>query len=215
MAYPAATAEQVAAYEEHGFLVVEDAIDPGDLADLETVLRRHPRQQGDARLRLGVVEGQESRRAGVPNPPGEPQLLVAGALHRCAVPSVGDRVRVGADAPATWSSGTTSSSPSRRAFGAATLWHQDEGYWGRNLDDLGCTAWMPFHDVDVRERLHALHRRRPPRRRARAPPARRRAERPAVLRARRVTHRRLSGACRDRHVPPLEDAPHDERQHER
>ena len=35
MAYPAATAEHVASYEEHGFLVVDDAIDPGDLADLE------------------------------------------------------------------------------------------------------------------------------------------------------------------------------------
>ena len=34
--------------------------------------------------------------------------------------------------------------------GAATLWHQDEGYWGRNLDDLGITCWMPFHDVDER-----------------------------------------------------------------
>ena len=33
---------------------------------------------------------------------------------------------------------------------APTLWHQDEGYWGRNLDDLGITCWMPFHDVDER-----------------------------------------------------------------
>ena len=32
--------------------------------------------------------------------------------------------------------------------GAATLWHQDEGYWGRLLDDRGITCWMPFHDVD-------------------------------------------------------------------
>jgi ectoine hydroxylase-related dioxygenase (phytanoyl-CoA dioxygenase family) len=30
----------------------------------------------------------------------------------------------------------------------ATAWHQDEGYWGRNLDDKGITCWMPFHDVD-------------------------------------------------------------------
>ena len=33
-------------------------------------------------------------------------------------------------------------------YGASTLWHQHEGYWGRNLDDLGITCWMPFHDVD-------------------------------------------------------------------
>ena len=30
-----------------------------------------------------------------------------------------------------------------------TQWHQDEAYWGRNLDDKGITCWMPFHDVDV------------------------------------------------------------------
>jgi ectoine hydroxylase-related dioxygenase (phytanoyl-CoA dioxygenase family) len=32
--------------------------------------------------------------------------------------------------------------------GARTPWHQDEGYWGRNLDERGITCWMPFHDVD-------------------------------------------------------------------
>jgi ectoine hydroxylase-related dioxygenase (phytanoyl-CoA dioxygenase family) len=33
--------------------------------------------------------------------------------------------------------------------GAPTYWHQDEGYWGRDLFDKGITCWMPFHDVDV------------------------------------------------------------------
>ena len=32
----------------------------------------------------------------------------------------------------------------------ATLWHQDEAYWGRNLDERGITCWMPLHDVDER-----------------------------------------------------------------
>jgi len=34
--------------------------------------------------------------------------------------------------------------------GAITYWHQDEGYWGRNLDERGITCWMPLHDVDER-----------------------------------------------------------------
>ena len=42
---------------------------------------------------------------------------------------------------------------------APTLWHQDEGYWGRNLDGRGITCWMPMHDVDPNERVHAFHRR--------------------------------------------------------
>ena len=33
--------------------------------------------------------------------------------------------------------------------GAETYWHQDEGYWGRNLDGQGITCWMPLQDVDV------------------------------------------------------------------
>ena len=30
-----------------------------------------------------------------------------------------------------------------------TYWHQDEGYWGRNLDDRGVTCWIPLQDVDA------------------------------------------------------------------
>jgi ectoine hydroxylase-related dioxygenase (phytanoyl-CoA dioxygenase family) len=33
---------------------------------------------------------------------------------------------------------------------APTYWHQDEGYWGRNLFDRGITCWIPLQDVDVR-----------------------------------------------------------------
>ena len=30
-----------------------------------------------------------------------------------------------------------------------TEWHQDEGYWGRNLADRGITGWIPLQDVDA------------------------------------------------------------------
>ncbi len=32
---------------------------------------------------------------------------------------------------------------------APTDWHQDEGYWGRNLADRGITCWIPLQDVDA------------------------------------------------------------------
>lgn len=32
-------------------------------------------------------------------------------------------------------------------IGAATPWHQDEGYWGRTLRDRGITCWTAFHHV--------------------------------------------------------------------
>jgi phytanoyl-CoA hydroxylase len=33
---------------------------------------------------------------------------------------------------------------------APTDWHQDEGYWGRNLRNKGATCWIPLIDVDAR-----------------------------------------------------------------
>jgi phytanoyl-CoA hydroxylase len=30
-----------------------------------------------------------------------------------------------------------------------TYWHQDEAYWGRNLEDRGITCWIPLQDVDA------------------------------------------------------------------
>ena len=32
---------------------------------------------------------------------------------------------------------------------APTRWHQDEGYWGRNLANRGITGWIPLQNVDV------------------------------------------------------------------
>ncbi|MCZ6887557.1 MAG: phytanoyl-CoA dioxygenase family protein [Gammaproteobacteria bacterium] len=32
---------------------------------------------------------------------------------------------------------------------AETPWHQDEAYWGRNLEERGITCWLPLHDVGV------------------------------------------------------------------
>ena len=95
--------------------------------------------------------------------------------------------------------------------GAATLWHQDEGYWGRNLDDLGITCWMPFHDVDERNGcMHFIdggHRDGV----LAASSARERAERPAVLRARRVARRRVPDPASAASRSTTEDAAHDDR----
>ena len=114
-------------------------------------------------------KGQEQGRAGVQDPPVEP--------HACSGRSSNDEpfrawaVEFGSalHGRSSSSSGTTSSSPSRPGgVSVPTRWHQDEGYWGR-------AARRPGHHVldavprrRPVERLHALHRRRPPRRRARA-----------------------------------------------
>ena len=71
-------------------------------------------------------------------------------------------------------------------------WHQDEGYWGRNLDDRGHHLLDAVPRRRPVQRLHALHRRRPPRRRARAPSVAENVQSDLlVLRTRRVPRRRL------------------------
>jgi hypothetical protein len=40
-----------------------------------------------------------------------------------------------------------------------TTHHQDEGYWGRNLEDRGITRWLPLQDVDERNGcMHFIER---------------------------------------------------------
>ncbi|MDP1794362.1 MAG: phytanoyl-CoA dioxygenase family protein [Acidimicrobiales bacterium] len=45
-----------------------------------------------------------------------------------------------------WYSQFLAKPPSRSV---PTYWHQDEGYWGRNLIDKGITCWFPLQDVDT------------------------------------------------------------------
>ena len=111
-----------------------------------------------------------------------------------------------------WPSGTTSSSASRPARASPTYWHQDEAYWGRNLDDKGITGWIPLQDVDCGQRLHALHRPRPQAGRPAARTGRGRAERPDPCEVDVSRHGGLPDRTRRRHLPPLQDPAHDHRQ---
>ena len=161
-------------FEEHGWLVVDDAIDPADLDDARaTAATRSSSSKRDAWPSTGRgrrAQARDEREFKILQ--SSPTHVLARAQRR-AVPHVGGRVRLGADAAEPSSSGTTSSSPSRPQTSAPTLLAP-----GRGL--LGPQPRRPGHHVlDAvprrrrAQRLHALHRRRPPRRRARAPPARR------------------------------------------
>ncbi len=148
MAYPAATVEQIASYREHGFLVVEDAIEPDDLADLERCCAEilenkesmafdwawtKDRDRHDREFR--IVQASPSH--------SFPERFTDAPFRRWAI-EFGSALM--GRPMEFWYDQFLAKPPN---IGAPTLWHQDEGYWGRNLDDLGCTAWMPFHDVAV------------------------------------------------------------------
>ena len=146
MAYPQATEDDVRFFEEHGWIQVDDAIDPGDLEHLmarcEEILERKETMAYDWAWAEGTPKEQR-----------EFTLLQAGPTRH--FPELNDaKFRLWATEFAStlmrrpvefWYDQFLAKPPQK---GARTYWHQDEGYWGRNLDDKGITCWTPFHDVD-------------------------------------------------------------------
>jgi ectoine hydroxylase-related dioxygenase (phytanoyl-CoA dioxygenase family) len=145
--YPACSDAQVTAFAEHGFLVVENAIDPADLAELarrcQPILDRKEKLAFDWAWEKGTP--REARAFKLVQ--GSPSLVWREvnetAFRRWmlafATALMGRRVEFWYD--------QFLAKPPRE--GAETYWHQDEGYWGRNLDGRGITCWMPLCDVDA------------------------------------------------------------------
>ena len=193
--------------------MVEDVIDPADLVALE---RRCDEIIANKETMAFDWAWEDGTRPQPSASSGSSRAARAGAPREFddrAVPHVGRRVRLGAARHA----GRVLVRPVPRqaaARSAATRWHQDEGYWGRALDDRGITCWMPFHDVDERNgcmhfidgghRDGVLAHERPPDMQSDL----------LVLPPRRVPRRRLPDPARQRHVPPRQDAAHDDRQHD-
>jgi ectoine hydroxylase-related dioxygenase (phytanoyl-CoA dioxygenase family) len=147
MSYPEPTKVLVDDFQRDGFFVVEDAVDPSDLEDLVSICDQILADKAAFKVRdWAWKEGspQERKFAMVQTSPTHffPRLRES-------------RFRQWAGAFATalmgapmefWYDQFLGKPP---GFGAATPWHQDEGYWGRALFDKGITCWMPFHDVDI------------------------------------------------------------------
>ena len=148
MPYPAADPDQVRFFEEHGYLVVRDAIDPRDLAELE----RRCGQILDDKGKYAFDWAWESERTRE-----QRRFRIVQASPTYLWPEVGDApfrrwaVAFGAAllrrSVEFWYDQFLAKPPE---ISAPTYWHQDEGYWGRNLDERGITCWMPLHDVDER-----------------------------------------------------------------
>ncbi len=147
MPYPTATADDVAFFAQHGWIAVPDAIDPADLVDLEAKCQQ-------------ILDNKESMafdwawEAGTPRDQREFKIVQSSPSLFWKADFDQARFRVWAVEFASalmgvelefWYDQFLAKPPQRSV---ATRWHQDEGYWGRNLDDKGITCWMPFHDVD-------------------------------------------------------------------
>ncbi|MDY7100201.1 MAG: phytanoyl-CoA dioxygenase family protein [Actinomycetota bacterium] len=147
MTYPTATDEDVAFFEEHGWIQVDDAIDPADLAELvehcDEILRERDTMAFDWAWEEGTPREEREFRILQASPTRYFPELAGARFRQWATGFASALMRRDVE---FWYDQFLAKSPQK---GARTYWHQDEGYWGRNLDDRGITCWMPFHDVDV------------------------------------------------------------------
>jgi len=146
VAYPLATPAEISCFREHGYLVVTDAVELADLDELEArcakILEHKDRYAFDWAWKKGVPREQRTFRIVQGSPtlawPGIADTTLRTWSVAFASALMGQRVEF-------WYDQYLAKPPHD---GAPTDWHQDEGYWGRNLFDRGITCWTPLQDVD-------------------------------------------------------------------
>jgi ectoine hydroxylase-related dioxygenase (phytanoyl-CoA dioxygenase family) len=148
MSHPDCSDAQVAAFREHGFVVVEDAVEPAEIAEVtrrcQPILDHKEKLAFDWAWEKGTSREQRAFRI----VQGSPTMVwkeIAGTAFRRWMIAFGSAL-MGREVE-FWYDQFLAKPPGE---GAPTDWHQEEGYWGRNLDDRGLTCWMPLVDVDAR-----------------------------------------------------------------
>jgi phytanoyl-CoA hydroxylase len=147
MAYPTATSAEVDFFREHGWIVVREAVAPEDLDALighcDEILANLDTMAFDWAWEKGTPREERTFRIVQASPTRHWPALNESRFRHWAIEFgsalLGHPLEF-------WYDQFLAKPPGRSA---PTFWHQDEGYWGRNLDERGITCWMPFHDVDV------------------------------------------------------------------
>jgi ectoine hydroxylase-related dioxygenase (phytanoyl-CoA dioxygenase family) len=146
--YPVARAEDVAFFEEHGYLVVRKAVDPADLEELaarcEKILANKERFAFDWAWEKGTSREQRAFKIVQGSPSLAWRAISDAPFRRWSIAFGAALLR----RPVEFWYDQFLAKPPRD--GAPTCWHQDEAYWGRNLDERGVTCWIPLQDVDER-----------------------------------------------------------------
>ena len=146
--YRAATDDDIASFRARGFLVVADVIPREDLDELEG----HCDQLLEKKDKLAFdwawdeKESKENRSFRIVQ--STPSIVWPGivdARYRKWAAAFGSSL-LGKEVE-FWYDQFLAKPPTGSV---PTYWHQDEGYWGRNLDDKGITCWIPLQDVDER-----------------------------------------------------------------
>jgi phytanoyl-CoA hydroxylase len=145
--YRSATTEDVEFFAQHGWIVVADVIDPDDLVRLEQrcdeILANKETMAFDWAWEKGDAPGERKFRIVQGSPSWDSDEFNDAPFRTWAVEFASTLMGFPIE---FWYDQFLAKPP---GTSAPTLWHQDEAYWGRNLDGKGITCWMPFHDVDV------------------------------------------------------------------
>ena len=147
MPYPQATDEHRAFFEEHGWIAIEDAIDPEDQRDLaahcDIILEKKHKMAFDWAWDEGTQKEERAFKIVQSSPTLFFPDLMQARFRTWAIEFGSALMRRPLE---FWYDQFLAKPP---GTSVPTRWHQDEGYWGRNLDERGLTCWMPMHDVDV------------------------------------------------------------------
>lgn len=146
MSYPTAAGEQVSFFKEHGYLVVTDAVEQADLDELQAqcakILDDKARYAYDWAWEKGTPREERRFRLVQASPTRTWPGIADAPLRKWAVEFASALM----GQPVEFWYDQYLAKPPRD--GAPTYWHQDEGYWGRNLFERGITCWTPLQDVD-------------------------------------------------------------------
>ena len=147
MPYPQASPEQIDFFREHGWLVVRDAIPQADLDELETqcevLIAKRDKLANDWAWSDKEELKDRSFRI-IQSSPSFVWKEIKEQPYRKWLLRFGGAL-MGMEL-SYWYDQFLAKPPGKSV---PTYWHQDEAYWGRNLDDKGVTGWIPLQDVNA------------------------------------------------------------------
>jgi hypothetical protein len=148
MTYPEPTQEHLDFFNKHGWIVVKGAIPQADLDALESRCERliEEKERLAYDWAWDATEKKEERSFRIIQ--SSPSLVwpdIAEQAYRKWLVAFGSSLMN--QKLDFWYDQFLAKPPGKSV---PTYWHQDEGYWGRNLFDKGITCWIPLHDVDAK-----------------------------------------------------------------
>jgi len=147
MHYPETTEEDRAFFVQHGWLVVRGAIPDSDVDSIdqhcEAIMNDKEKYAND--WAWDEKESRENRSFRIVQ--SSPSFVWSGireeAYRKWLVTFGSELMNLKLE---FWYDQFLAKPPGKSV---PTYWHQDEAYWGRNLEDRGITCWIPLQDVTV------------------------------------------------------------------